>query len=259
MLATSRGAASALRTRPQMTVCAAGVSMPRSRAVPLTASPSGPARFTGLPARPLPGRSIPIGLPSSQPLLTSTGARRETVARSFLGVGAPEALLVAVVALVVFGPKGLADAAKSVGTALRAFQPTIREVVEVSQDLKGTLEKELGLDEIREAARVPVTPRPRPVSSGLDSDEDPDIEAKRAASASAAWANAPVASAAPSAAEPAAANVPQQLERPAAAPAKDLGALSMEELEAELARRRGAGGGSGAAPAGQQQQQRPEA
>jgi len=28
---------------------------------------------------------------------------------SFLGVGAPEALLVGVVALVVFGPKGLAE------------------------------------------------------------------------------------------------------------------------------------------------------
>jgi len=72
---------------------------------------------------------------------------------------------VAVVALVVFGPKGLADAAKSLGQALRAFQPTIREVVEVSQDLRGTLEKELGLDEIREAARTPAA-RPRPVSSG---------------------------------------------------------------------------------------------
>lgn len=33
------------------------------------------------------------------------------------------------------------QAAKSVGGALRAFQPTIREVVEVSQELKGTLEK----------------------------------------------------------------------------------------------------------------------
>lgn len=130
--------------------------------------------------------------------------------RSFLGVGAPEALLVAVVALVVFGPKGLADvsggassssrrgaaaaprarrlskaaararalhttacsrsapaqssprthslrpslrsaprlllvarpqAAKSLGQTLRAFQPTIREVVEVSQEIKGTLEQ----------------------------------------------------------------------------------------------------------------------
>jgi hypothetical protein len=33
----------------------------------------------------------------------------QTVMQSFLGVGAPEAILVAVVALVVFGPKGLAD------------------------------------------------------------------------------------------------------------------------------------------------------
>lgn len=33
----------------------------------------------------------------------------QTIMRSFLGVGAPEAILVAVVALVVFGPKGLAD------------------------------------------------------------------------------------------------------------------------------------------------------
>lgn len=102
------------------------------------------------------------------------------MAHSFLGVGAPEAILVAVVALVVFGPKGLADvstpatsaggiglfadcicspevamqagadcscclcclqAAKSLGQTLRAFQPTIREVVEVSQEIKGTLEQ----------------------------------------------------------------------------------------------------------------------
>lgn len=70
--------------------------------------------------------------------------RPQPVARSFLGVGAPEAVLVAIVALVVFGPKGLADAAKSLGQALRAFQPTIREVVEVSQDLRGTLEKVRG-------------------------------------------------------------------------------------------------------------------
>ena len=47
------------------------------------------------------------------------------------------------------------QAAKSVGKTLKAFQPTIREVVSVSQDIKGTLEKELGLDEIRDAARPP--------------------------------------------------------------------------------------------------------
>lgn len=33
----------------------------------------------------------------------------QPVQMSFLGVGAPEAILVGVVALVVFGPKGLAD------------------------------------------------------------------------------------------------------------------------------------------------------
>ncbi len=34
---------------------------------------------------------------------------------SFLGVGAPEAILVAIVALVVFGPKGLADVSNDLG------------------------------------------------------------------------------------------------------------------------------------------------
>jgi len=126
---------------------------------------------------------------------------------SFLGIGAPEAILVGIVALVVFGPKGLAEvsrgylegldrmreshgelpsdalhiyigsrirtvlsvflhaekhtlilpappqAAKSVGSTLRSFQPTIKEVVSVGQDLKSTLDKELGLDDLREAAR----------------------------------------------------------------------------------------------------------
>ena len=59
---------------------------------------------------------------------------------SFLGVGAPEAILVGVVALVVFGPKGLAQAAKGLGNTLRAFAPTIRELTSVSQELKSTLE-----------------------------------------------------------------------------------------------------------------------
>lgn len=57
----TRRAATALRTRPQLKVCAVGspgVSMSRSRAPLQTATPT---RFTGLPAQPLPGRSIPIG------------------------------------------------------------------------------------------------------------------------------------------------------------------------------------------------------
>ncbi|KAJ0707219.1 putative sec-independent protein translocase protein TatA/B/E [Helianthus annuus] len=48
---------------------------------------------------------------------------------SLFGVGAPEALVIGVVALLVFGPKGLAE--------------------EVSREFKTTLEKEIGLDELK--------------------------------------------------------------------------------------------------------------
>lgn len=189
-----------------------------------------------------------------------TGPRRKVVAMSFLGVGAPEALLVAVVALVVFGPKGLAEAAKSLGQVLRSFQPTIREVVEVSQEIKGTLEKEIGLDELRDAAR----PAPRPytppannttaaagytppsglqaVSDDMAKNFDPEIEAKRAASAAAAWGgNTPMENAATTAVAEAPA-VPagqqQQQQKSSTTPLKEVSALSIEELEAELARRK---------------------
>jgi hypothetical protein len=38
-----------------------------------------------------------------------TGSERTGVQASLLGVGAPEALVIGVVALLVFGPKGLAE------------------------------------------------------------------------------------------------------------------------------------------------------
>jgi TatA/E family protein of Tat protein translocase len=196
--------------------------------------------------------------------------------RSFLGVGAPEALLVGVVALVVFGPKGLAEAARSVGQALRAFQPTIREVVEVSQDLKGTLEKELGLDELRSAASTTTAAAAsaqraaaqavaggggigegasagRRKEEGLAEQEeqgapageaDPDIERKRAESARLAWGDA----AAPTAPAPAAAAavVSSSSSSAPVAAGPSLASMSVEDLEAELARRRGGGGGGSA-------------
>ncbi|KAL1218683.1 Sec-independent protein translocase protein TATB [Cardamine amara subsp. amara] len=67
---------------------------------------------------------------------------------SLFGVGAPEALVIGVVALLVFGPKGLAEVARNLGKTLRTFQPTIRELQDVSRDFKSTLEREIGLDEI---------------------------------------------------------------------------------------------------------------
>ncbi|PIN05155.1 hypothetical protein CDL12_22301 [Handroanthus impetiginosus] len=67
---------------------------------------------------------------------------------SLFGVGAPEVLVIGVVALLVFGPKGLAEIARNLGKTLRAFQPTIKELQEVSREFKSTLEREIGLDDV---------------------------------------------------------------------------------------------------------------
>ncbi|XP_047168812.1 sec-independent protein translocase protein TATB, chloroplastic [Vigna umbellata] len=75
------------------------------------------------------------------------GCKGMVVYASLFGVGAPEALVIGVVALLVFGPKGLAEVARNLGKTLRAFQPTIRELQDVSREFKTTLEREIGLDD----------------------------------------------------------------------------------------------------------------
>nr|XP_018631848.1 sec-independent protein translocase protein TATB, chloroplastic isoform X3 [Nicotiana tomentosiformis] len=90
---------------------------------------------------------------SVQIVIVFTGRSRKHkgkgVYASLFGVGAPEALVIGVVALLVFGPKGLAEVARNLGKTLREFQPTIRELQEVSRDFKSTLEREIGLDDIK--------------------------------------------------------------------------------------------------------------
>ncbi|TVU14813.1 hypothetical protein EJB05_38306 [Eragrostis curvula] len=76
-----------------------------------------------------------------------TTSRRSVICASLFGVGAPEALVIGVVALLVFGPKGLAEVARNLGKTLRAFQPTIRELQDVSREFRSTLEREIGIDE----------------------------------------------------------------------------------------------------------------
>ncbi|XP_065869472.1 sec-independent protein translocase protein TATB, chloroplastic [Euphorbia lathyris] len=84
---------------------------------------------------------------------------------SLFGVGAPEALVIGVVALLVFGPKGLAEVARNLGKTLRAFQPTIRELQDVSREFKSTLEREIGLDDIPSQTQNPYSSnRPNPGS-----------------------------------------------------------------------------------------------
>ncbi|KAG0559876.1 hypothetical protein M758_10G130500 [Ceratodon purpureus] len=96
--------------------------------------------------------------------------KRSGVRASLLGVGAPEALVIGVVALLVFGPKGLAEVARTLGKSLRAFQPTIKELQQVSREFKATLEQEIGLDELRNPTPYDSPPtstpsRPNTVSS----------------------------------------------------------------------------------------------
>jgi TatA/E family protein of Tat protein translocase len=102
------------------------------------------------------------------------------VRASFLGVGAPEAFVIAVVSLLVFGPKGLAEIAKNLGQTLRQFQPTIRELQSVSQEFKSALETEINRpDELKQTSSPP--------SPALDATLMEELEALRKASAAAAW------------------------------------------------------------------------
>nr|GMD53757.1 sec-independent protein translocase protein TATB, chloroplastic [Ipomoea batatas] len=95
---------------------------------------------------------------------------------SLFGVGAPEALVIGVVALLVFGPKGLAEVARNLGKTLREFQPTIKELQEVSREFKSTLEREIGLDDIKDlnqstfrTDKTTATASPSPSASSEDS------------------------------------------------------------------------------------------
>ena len=108
---------------------------------------------------------------------------RLTTKASLFGVGTPEVLVIGVVALLVFGPKGLADAAKSLGKTLRTFQPTIQELKEVSEEFKSTLEDEIGLDEFKSSMQSPPS---RPYTSAGE-EAEANLDEMRRSSAAAAW------------------------------------------------------------------------
>jgi len=93
-------------------------------------------------------------------------ARTSVRARSLFGVGAPEALVIGIVSLLVFGPKGLADIAKQIGATLREFQPTIKELQEVSREFQDTLRDEIGLDDTASVLRGGVTAQKRKAPVG---------------------------------------------------------------------------------------------
>ena len=96
----------------------------------------------------------------------ATARRRGALQRanSLFGVGAPEALVIGVVSLLVFGPKGLADIAKQLGATLREFQPTIRELQDVSREFQDTLRDEI--EKPLEDAVTGATPSKRAKAAG---------------------------------------------------------------------------------------------
>ncbi|XP_011084442.1 sec-independent protein translocase protein TATB, chloroplastic isoform X2 [Sesamum indicum] len=118
-------------------------------------------------------KQLGISIPKSSAKMGGKGkCKGRGVYASLFGVGAPEALVIGVVALLVFGPKGLAEVARNLGKTLRAFQPTIRELQEVSREFKSSLEREIGLDEISNS--IPRTfssdiPRTAPMDTSEDS------------------------------------------------------------------------------------------
>ena len=124
------------------------------------------------------------GAASATPLAARDARRRGALQRanSLFGVGAPEALVIGVVSLLVFGPKGLADIAKQLGATLREFQPTIRELQDVSREFQDTLRDEIEkpLDEIEkplEDAVTGATPskRAKPAGDGALGREDASV------------------------------------------------------------------------------------
>lgn len=62
------------------------------------------------------------------------------------GIGMPELLVILAVALIVIGPKKLPDLARSLGKALGEFR-------RATNDIKQSIEKETGLDDVRNTIR----------------------------------------------------------------------------------------------------------
>jgi len=240
------GAARVGRKQPAVTLMRGATTT--TSATPANAARDG-ASFASSTRAALDGHraTLGAGAASSRGWIAFEGSRGRrgdaNVARSLFGVGAPEALVIGVVSLLVFGPKGLADIAKQLGATLREFQPTIKELQEVSREFQDTLRDEIGLDETAQAIRTPPPPKRSAVvgepvaraedeevavqfdtsalqkvtegaGEDVESTGDVDVvtEEMKAAAAAAAWGTAaPPSAEAASAQEPIVADVPADL------------------------------------------------
>jgi sec-independent protein translocase protein TatA len=84
-------------------------------------------------------------------------------------IGMPEMLVIAVIALIIFGPRKLPELGKSLGKSIAEFK-------RASNELKNTLEDEIRTEELQEARKsaqipppvsaAPSTPAPAPAPEG---------------------------------------------------------------------------------------------
>jgi TatA/E family protein of Tat protein translocase len=96
----------------------------------------------------------------------------------FGSLGVPELLLIFFVILVVFGPRRIPEIGRTLGKALGEFR-------KATDDLKNTIEREVRLEELKQAVPTMVTPfesisRSEPVAAppSLQAAESPSVPAE---------------------------------------------------------------------------------
>jgi Tat protein translocase TatB subunit len=121
------------------------------------------------------------------------------------GIGMPELILIAVVALIVLGPKKLPDLAKSMGRAVREFK-------KATSELKDTLQVDSEFSEVKKAFTEFESDVNKTIQTEAGGADKPAVSAAAAAAAGAVTA-APAIAAAETAPEPKAAEKLDELKK----------------------------------------------
>eukprot|EP00201_Polytomella_parva_P015519 CAMPEP_0175054824 /NCGR_PEP_ID=MMETSP0052_2-20121109/9719_1 /TAXON_ID=51329 ORGANISM="Polytomella parva, Strain SAG 63-3" /NCGR_SAMPLE_ID=MMETSP0052_2 /ASSEMBLY_ACC=CAM_ASM_000194 /LENGTH=265 /DNA_ID=CAMNT_0016319561 /DNA_START=229 /DNA_END=1026 /DNA_ORIENTATION=+ len=94
----------------------------------------------------------PLSIHSSVPL--SIRRRNCSETRAFLGVGMSELMLVGAASLVLFGPEGVTQALRGGVAVLRSLRPALKDLNNLSREIRDVVEKELGLDDLKSTDRI---------------------------------------------------------------------------------------------------------